>query len=69
MPKYFAVKCKSCEAIITLDEIPDEPNTAPVGVPPLEPIVCPECGSHYLYGSDDVIEIELPDVHTQEGRE
>lgn len=56
----YAVKCKTCEAIIRLGEA-DNPNYSGIHfVMPLEPIPCEECGSSYQYGNVDLLEIADP---------
>ena len=57
MNKRYAVKCKTCEANIALPDLEsiNDIETTIVYVPPLDPIECKECGSSYLYVSDDVL--------------
>ena len=58
MPKYFAVKCQTCEEPIMIGEY-EEGVTV---VPDLQPIPCKECGSNHTgYGSDDVFPVEESD--------
>jgi hypothetical protein len=60
VPQYHAVKCKTCGATITLDGpiVGAVPGGIIVGVPE-GPVPCNECGSSYLYDSDDCFEIEV----------
>jgi hypothetical protein len=59
MRVYHAVKCKTCQEPIKLDEpFTKKPGELAVGIPPLHPVPCEECGSSYEYDSDDVIELE-----------
>jgi hypothetical protein len=60
MPLYHAVRCKTCEATIILGgPIVDKiPGALVIVMPPGEPVPCNECGSSYLYSSDDGFEVE-----------
>jgi hypothetical protein len=61
MSQYHAVKCKTCDATIILgDPIKGKiPNALIIAMPPSEPVPCNECGSSYLYDSDDCFEVEV----------
>jgi hypothetical protein len=60
MALYHAVKCKTCEATIILGGpiVNKIPGALVVVMPPDEPVACNECGSSYLYSSDDGFEVE-----------
>jgi hypothetical protein len=53
----YAVKCKTCEAVIKLGEADNPTYSGMHFVMPLEPIPCRECGSSYLYGNEDLLQI------------
>jgi hypothetical protein len=59
MPVYHAVRCKVCEEPIKLGQpFTRTPGVMAVGIPPLDPVPCSECGSSCEYNSDDVFEVE-----------
>jgi hypothetical protein len=60
MPEYHAVICKTCEATITLDPpiVGKDPRALIIAIPPIDPVPCKECGSSYLYSSDECFVVE-----------
>jgi hypothetical protein len=59
MARYYGVECELCLRVIALGECgPDGKKNTTFYAAPLDPILCPECGGSYLYGTDDLFGFE-----------
>jgi hypothetical protein len=58
MARYYGVECKLCCRVIALGECgSDGKKSTTLYAARLDP-PCPECGSSYLYGTDDLFGFE-----------
>jgi uncharacterized protein with PIN domain len=55
MPRFYGVRCSTCEEVIRLGECEPAKDKIEFYVPPLDPISCKSCGASHVYGSDDIV--------------